>query len=59
LRGDDVLEELRYGLCFCYVAGLGKEFGMAGEEFPPALGGLIVPGENLFGGEEGLGHAGS
>jgi len=59
LRDDDVLEEFGYGLCSCYVAGLGEKFGVMGEELPPVLGGLFVPGENFFGGEDGLGHAGS
>jgi len=56
---DDVLEEFGDRLCACDVAGLGEEFGVAGEELPPVLGGLFVPGENFFGGEDGLGHAGS
>jgi hypothetical protein len=58
-HGDDVLEEFGDGLCACDVAGLGEKLGVAGEELPPVLGGLLVPGENFFGGEDGLGHAGS
>ena len=59
LSGDDVLEEFGDGLCSGDVAGLGEEFGVAGEELPPALGGLFVPGEDFFGGEDWLGHFGS
>ena len=59
LRGDDVLEEFGDGLCSCDVTRLGEKFGVAGEELPPALGGLLVPGENFFSGEDGLGHTGS
>jgi hypothetical protein len=56
LRGDNVLEEFRDGLCSCDVAGLGKEFGVIGEKLSPARGGLFILGKDLFGGKEGLGH---
>ncbi len=56
-HGDDVLEEFGDNLCACYVAGLGEEFGVVCKKLPPVLGGLFVPVEDLFGGEDGLGHA--
>src|SRR5438270_4687703 len=59
LRGCDVLEKLRDRLCAGYIAWLGEELGVGREELPPALGGLVVPGEDFFGGEDGVGHAGS
>jgi hypothetical protein len=59
LRGDDVLEEFGDSFGACYVAGFGEEFGVICKELPPALGGLFIPGEDLFSGEAGLGHAGS
>ena len=59
LCGDDVLEEFGDGLCSSYIAGLAEKFGMVGEELPPALGGLFIPGEDFFSGEGGLGHTSS
>jgi hypothetical protein len=59
LGGDDVLEEFGDGFGACYVAGFGEEIGVICKEFPPTLGGLFIPGEDFFGGEDGLGHAGS
>ncbi len=48
-----MLKEFANGLCTSYIAFLKEEFGMAGEELPPARGCLFEPGEEVFGGKVG------
>ena len=55
LGGDDVLEEVGYGPGVVDVAGERERGGVGGEEGVPALGGGVVPGDELFGGEGGDG----
>ncbi len=53
LDGDDVLEELRDRLDAVDVALEGEDFGVLVDELVPVLGGLVVPGDEFFGGEGG------